>query len=312
MIDSTQPIESRARSDGHVARLATRCGRSVVTRLQLLDDELARLRADGYAAAELAVETLHCILGGQVNERHTATVAEICALHADGLAYSVHAPSVLDLRDQRYPAVQRQTLLSSVRFAIAIAAQILVVHYEARSDDPAIEAQYRAGIVEAAELAGRHQLLIGIENIEVERCERVLEFLEDLRHPWVRMTYDFGHDYLAGDLFGYDHVQSARACVPYAAHLHLTDNFGHFNQARLGDFNLYQAIPQSRIAVMGLGDLHLPLGWGTLPAQQIYDQFAARGYDGLLISEHSSLTYPGNDQAVYTALRALTAGTVSA
>ena len=92
---------------------------------------------------------------------------------------------------------------------------------------------------------------MGIENIEVERCERVLEFLEDLRHPWVRMTYDFAHDYLAGDLFGYDHLQSARACVPYAAHLHLTDNFGRFNQARLGDFNLYQAIPQSHIAVIG-------------------------------------------------------------
>jgi len=311
-MDVSEPTEQRSWSNDHHAQPATRCGRSVITRPHMLDGELTRLRAEGYVAAELAVETLHCILGGQLNERHAATVAEICARHASALAYSVHAPSVLDLRDQRYPELQGQILLCSVRFAAAVGAQVLVVHYESRSDDPAIEAQYRAAIADAAELAGQHRLIIGIENIEVERCERVLEFLEDLRHPWVRMTYDFGHDYLAGDLFGYDHMQSARACVPYAAHLHLTDNFGHFNQARLGDFNLYQAIPQSHIAVMGLGDLHLPLGWGTLPAQQVYDQFAARGYDGLLISEHSSLTYPGNDKAVYTALRALTAGTVSA
>ena len=308
-MDVSQPSEHQLHPSDRGIAPGTRCGRSVITRPHLLDGELTRLRAEGYVAAELAVETLHCILGGQLNEGHTATVAEICARHAVGLAYSVHAPSVLDLRDRRYPELQRQILLCSVRFAVAIGAQVLVVHYESRSEDPAVEAQYRAAIADAAELAGQHALILGIENIEVERCERVLEFLEDLRHPWVRMTYDFGHDYLAGDLFGYDHLQSARACVPYAAHLHLTDNFGHFNQARLGDFNLYQAIPQSHIAVMGLGDLHLPLGWGTLPAQQLYDHFAAGGYDGLLISEHSSFTYPGNDQAVYEALRALTAGT---
>ncbi|MDB5056548.1 MAG: xylose isomerase [Chloroflexi bacterium] len=309
-MNATQPIaltQHRARLDGDGAPAAVRCGRTVITRPHLLDGELTQLRVDGYAAAEIAVETLHCILGGRLNERHVADVAETCARHAGTLAYSVHSPAVLNLRDQRYPEVQREILLCSVRFAAAIGARVLVVHYEARSEDPAIEAQYRAAIAEAAELAGQHALILGIENIEVERSERVLEFLEGLRHPWVRMTYDFGHDYLAGDLFGYDHLESARACAPYAAHLHLTDNFGHFNQARLGDFNLYRAIPLSHVAVMGLGDVHMPLGWGTLPAEQVYGHFASHGYAGLLISEHDPFAYPGNDEAVCAALQALTA-----
>ena len=129
-MDLSQPAGHQLHPGDHGTASGTRCGRSVVTRPHLLDGELTRLRSEGYAAAELAVETLHCILGGQLNERHTATVAETCARHADGLAYSVHAPSVLDLRDQRYPELQRQILLCSVRFAAAIGAQVLVVHYE--------------------------------------------------------------------------------------------------------------------------------------------------------------------------------------
>jgi sugar phosphate isomerase/epimerase len=196
-------------------------------------------------------------------------------------------------------------LLCTVRFSAAIAAKVLVVHYEARSDDPAVEAQFRAAIEQAADLAGQHGVVLGIENIEVERTERVIEFVEQLAHPFVRMTYDFAHDYLASDLFDYDYLQSARACVPYAAHLHLTDNFGRFNMARLGDWALYQSIPYPDINVTGLGDTHLPLGWGTLPAHAIFSLFASHGYRGLLISEHRRNAFADYDAEVCRAMEAL-------
>jgi sugar phosphate isomerase/epimerase len=306
-LDSTTPREERGPRQGeqHVAS-GVRCGRSVATAPQALDVELAQLAGAGYVAAELEIDTLQCIFAGRLVERAVAVVAAICARHPS-LAYSVHSPAVLDLRDRQYPDLQREILLGSVRFAAAIGARVLVVHYEARSDDPRVEEQYRAAIMEAAELAGRHALILGIENIEVERSERVLEFLEQVRHPWVRMTYDFGHNYLAGNHFGYDHVAAARACAPYVAHLHITDNFGRFNPARLGDFNLYRAIPHSNVAIMGLGDLHLPLGWGSLPARRVYEHFAAHGYSGLLISEHDRGVYASADDEVCHTLRALTA-----
>jgi sugar phosphate isomerase/epimerase len=149
--------------------------------------------------------------------------------------------------------------------------------------------------------------VLGIENIEVERSEVVLEFLERLHHPWVRMTYDFGHNFLAGSLFGYDHMAAARVCAPYVAHLHVTDNFGRFNPARLGDFNLYQAIPHSNVEILGIGDLHLPLGWGTLPAHDAFAAVTSQGFRGLLISEHDYYHYDGADAEVLQAMRALAA-----
>jgi sugar phosphate isomerase/epimerase len=283
------------------------CGRSVASLPADLANDLSRAVTAGYTAAELKVETLHCIVGGRLIERNVARVAEICAGFSADLLYSVHSPAVLDLRHQKDPDLHREILLCCVRFSAAVGARVLVVHYEARSDDPAVEAQFKAAIEEAAEVAGRHGVILGIENIEVERAERVLEFLEALCHPWVRMTYDFAHNYLASDLFGYDYLRSTRDCVPYAAHLHLTDNFGRFNMARLGDWALYQATPTADITVTGMGDAHLPLGWGILPAAEVYNQFAANGYRGLLISEHRRNAFAEQDAEICSAMRELVA-----
>jgi sugar phosphate isomerase/epimerase len=294
------PVPERAVTAG-----AVQCGRSVVAGPATLADDLMHLVATGYTAAELAMDTLQCVLGGRLVERTVEHVAHTCAAYPR-LSYSVHAPAVLDLRDQQHPAIHRAILRSSVRFAGAIGARVLVVHFEAHSDRRRVEEAYRTAIDEAADLAGRHEVILGIENIEVERTERVVEFVEALQHPWVRMTYDFAHDYLAADYFGYDHIASACACASYAAHLHLTDNFGRFNLARLDDFAIYRATPHANVAIMGLGDLHLPLGWGSLPARDVYRCFAERGYTGLLISEHDRGVYAHADEQVCRDLLALT------
>jgi sugar phosphate isomerase/epimerase len=287
---------------------AIQYGRTVRVPAHALDADLESVKRAGFDAAEIAVGQLNCIIGGRLSERVLELVLETCDRHTD-LIYTVHSPAVLDLRNQDRPELHREILLSSVRFAQAIKARVLVVHYEARSEQPAIEAQFRASIEAAAELASQIGLILGVENIEVERTERVLEFIAGVNHRSVRMTYDFGHDYLAGDLFGYDHIASARACAPYVAHLHITDNHGHFNQARLGDFNLYKAIPYVDIVATGLGDMHLPLGLGTLPAQAVHDAVTSHGYRGLLVSEHQYDAFPTFDVDVRQNLQALASGT---
>jgi sugar phosphate isomerase/epimerase len=196
---------------------------------------------------------------------------------------------VLDLRHPALPDLHCDILLSTVRFAAAVGARLVVVHYEQRSDSPAIELQFRRAIDAAAEAAGPRHVTLGVENIEVERAERVLAYIDQVDAPHVRLTYDFGHDFLAAAHFGYDFLTSVRACAPYAAHAHCSDNFGRFDPARLGDFTLYKAIPQRNLNVSGLGDVHLPIGWGALPYDAAIAAFGAarhRPYDGILLGEH--------------------------
>jgi sugar phosphate isomerase/epimerase len=57
----------------------------------------------------------------------------------------------------------------------------------------------------------------------------------------------------------------------------------------------------------GMGDLHLPIGYGTLPMTAVYAPFAAQGFSGLIVSEHERRAFPETDREVCERLRELTA-----
>ena len=278
--------------------MAIACGAGAGASLESLPAELARLVELGYTAAELNPEYLDCIFGGQLHARQAARIGEACQPLAarpgadpppGKLVFTVHAPAVLDLRHPTRPELHRDILCATVELAGAICARLVVVHFEQRSLSAGREAQLRRGIEVAAEVAAGLNVVLGVENIEVERAERVLELVDAIDSPLVRMTYDFGHDFLAAAHFGYDHLSSVRACAPYAVHTHLSDNFGRFDPARLGDFALYKAIPARNLNVTGLGDVHLPIGWGVLPYAAAIEAFqGARQtpFAGVLLGEH--------------------------
>ena len=52
--------------------------------------------------------------------------------------------------------------------------------------------------------------------------------------------------------------------APFSEHLHMHDSFG-----------LLQKMPtfyKSEAVSYGLGDIHLPLGWGNIPFDEIFDE----------------------------------------
>ncbi len=274
------------------------CAAGAGASLEGLSRELSRLANLGYNAAELNPEYLDCIFGGRVHRGQLERAAEACRPYvappgqrpAKGqLALSVHSPAVLDLRHATLPELHRDILLATVEFAAAVGARLVVVHFEQRSASTAVETQFRRSVETAGDLASRYQIVLGVENIEVERSERVLELVDAIDQPHVRLTYDFGHDFLAAAAFGYDYLSSVRACAPYAMHAHCSDNFGRFDPARLGDFTLYKAIPARNLNVSGMGDVHLPIGWGALPydeAMTAFREARAVPFEGILLGEH--------------------------
>lgn len=62
----------------------------------------------------------------------------------------------------------------------------------------------------------------------------------------------------------------------YIVHCHVHDNFG--NPVSYAEKNQCHLLP------LGKGDLHLPVGWGTIPFAELFREFIA-DYDGLLICE---------------------------
>ncbi len=76
------------------------------------------------------------------------------------------------------------------------------------------------------------------------------------------MCYDFAHSYINSKKLGYDFLRSIRVAKPYIRHAHVNDNFGKGKPE--------SAPPYIEAMPMGIGDLHLPIGWGNIPYEDVF------------------------------------------
>lgn len=158
-----------------------------------------------------------------------------------------------------------------------------MIHYGQPSDDPAVEAQFERLLLAAADRADG--TILAVENIEVAPSGRVVDLVERLAHPAIAMTWDPGHDILAADAFGYDIDEAARRCAPHVVHLHAQDNFGRYEPLRLTDRESYAQKGKLHWTALGRGDLHLPIGWGTIPWERLLTPLRAQGFNGTVVTE---------------------------
>ena len=123
--------------------------------------------------------------------------------------------------------------------------------------------------------AARHGVRIAVETLFVfERARytataaRLAEEIRAIDHPQVCGTLDFSHVYLYATFLGLDFIEQAKAFAPVAGHIHAHDSFGRPK--------LVETASPSEDLAFGLGDLHLPLGWGDLPWDELLPQLSVQ------------------------------------
>jgi sugar phosphate isomerase/epimerase len=159
---------------------------------------------------------------------------------------------------------------------------VLVLHFEQRSQDPRDEAAFDEAILRLSDEAG--DVLLGVENIEVERIEPVLACVRRINRPNVVMTLDVGHAHLAAAYFRFEFLDAIRSTLPLVRHVHVNDNFGRYDPLRLENFTLYRTQTPVDNFPLGKGDLHWPVGWGGIPLEKVFELL--RGYEGTVIHEY--------------------------
>jgi len=87
--------------------------------------------------------------------------------------------------------------------------------------------------------------------------------VEAVDHPCLGVCLDFGHLFLASATQGFDFLCAVRELAPRAAVLHVHDNLGRPQPRPRGESYGGQII-------RGEGDLHLPLGWGSIPFEAVF------------------------------------------
>lgn len=263
------------------ASLVSATGVSVGGNFATLDARLDRLATAGGTHAELSATALHITIAGQDNTPRVEAIAAICAGYQ--LGFSVHAPIAINLMDETHLALHEAVLASSLRFAARIGARAVVIHpgrvhpqadLAARRRLLAVE---RDAVLRAADLAGSGGQMIAMENLNPNRNmmagtmtsyaldpRALAEQIAAIDHPAVCGTLDFGHGWLAAGRLGFDYLAAVRDFAPFVGHLHVTDNCGM-------PITYVDATDDEHVAY-GMGDLHLPIGWGSVP------------YDALLAS----------------------------
>jgi sugar phosphate isomerase/epimerase len=134
----------------------------------------------------------------------------------------------------------------------------------------------RVALREMGDLAARYGVKIALETLFVEDARRytadpvrLARAIAEIDHPQVCGALDFSHAYIMTTLRGMDYLDALRAFAPWTNHLHVHDSFGR--PTTMGGFFSHT----ERIA-FGMGDLHLPMGWGDIPWETILPQLAFR------------------------------------
>jgi sugar phosphate isomerase/epimerase len=234
-------------------------------------DELLRAVADaGYSHAEVDPRRWDVWLGGRVNAGELGRWSRILDRHRDRLAFTLHGPLEANLFETADGRAHAALLQAAVEVAGAIAAEVTVVHPGRRtagSSAPlaalmAAEREVLAALgARAEEWDGRVAVETWYSAGAVEYSyavwpEQLVAQIEAVGHPSVGACLDFSHVFLAAEWFGFDFLDGVRLLAPLAVHLHVQDTFGWAHDLD--------------VPALGLGDLHLPPGWGRVPLEEAF------------------------------------------
>lgn len=245
------------------------------------DGEFETLRADMRALAdmgcdtvEIGITTLDLVSGGRIIEERAAELAKLC--DEFDFRYTVHGLVSSNFMDPATQRFQIDAAKALVELCDRIGAGILVHHSGSLRADQIHERagadqREREALTELADFARPRGVRIALENIFTtepgqyrQTPTEVAATVRALNHPNVVALIDFSHAYLEATYKGLDFFAEIAAMAPVTGHLHVHDSFGR-PQA------FYRGYHAQENTAMGIGDLHMPLGWGDIDWTRIFD-----------------------------------------
>ncbi|MEO5806499.1 TIM barrel protein [Devosia sp.] len=241
--------------------------------LESLELDLRRLADIGVDTVEIALTTMDLISGGRIIEERAARL--VALTDQFDFRYTVHGLVSSNFMD---PATVRHQVAAAkalVELCDRIDSRILVQHggniraaeIKDRAHADMVE---REALTELAEFARPYGVGIALENIFTtepgqyrQTPAEVAATVKAVNHPNVVALIDFSHAYIESTYRGLDFREQLRAMAPVAGHLHVHDSFG----LPIAHYQPYH--PQEATA-LGLGDLHMPLGWGDIDWEDIF------------------------------------------
>jgi len=237
---------------------------------ELIDEAIAA----GCSTVELPLAELTMIVGARLHPDQLRRLLEIC--RSRPVRYTTHGPLAVNLfvGPDRLPR-HLDVLRAAMEAAAEVGSERFVLHagYMRPDDGRALETAYetqRELLSRLGDTARSYGFVLCVENIfpgfDGEQVtpspSRLAAELNLIDHPAVAATLDFGHARLHAAKTGGEFLSEIAALAPHARHLHVHDGFGRPE-------NTWTPSPNEKLA-FGLGDLHLPIGWGDTPWDEVW------------------------------------------
>ncbi|PZU83646.1 MAG: myo-inositol catabolism protein [Shinella sp.] len=246
------------------------------------DGEFASLEQDLRALAEIGVDTVELgitsvdlIAGGRIiKERADRLVALTSQFD---FRYTVHGLVSSNFMDPVTCRYQLDAAKALVEICDRVGARILVQHGGCLRADQigeraGADLREREALFELAEFCKPYGVRIALENIFTtepgqyrQTPAEVAATVKAVNHPNLVALIDFSHAYIESTYRGLDFRDQLRAMALVAGHLHVHDSFGRPQ-------GFYQGYHPQENTAMGIGDLHMPLGWGDIDWDDIFSE----------------------------------------
>lgn len=242
---------------------------------QSFHDDLRALADMGVDTVELGLTSLDLISGGRIIPERAERLVDITSQF--DFRYTVHglvSSNFMDPVTQRY---QLEAAKALVEVCDRVNARVLVQHGGClRADQIAERAgadeREREALVELGDFARPYGVRIALENIFTTELgqyrqtpSQVAETVKAVNHSQIVALIDFSHAYIESTHRGLDFFDEIAAMAPVAGHLHVHDSFGRPQ-------GFYKPFHPQENTAMGIGDLHMPLGWGDIDWNRIFSE----------------------------------------
>jgi len=254
-------------------------------RLAALERQLGEIAASGADFVELFGPEIDVVVGGRPVPARVERVREM--LTRSGLRSTIHLPIETNLMDEMHAAMHQGVVRAFIDVASDLGSEALVIHpgvltpAAAARDLERLRAVERDALKALADAAGSKGVDLCLENIlptyamirggHVDTgidLRRIAEQVARVDHPFLHGTVDFSHGWIASRYLGFDYPAALAEFAPYVKHLHMHDS--------LGELETMERMAYGGEVPYGIGDLHLPLGWGTIPFAELLPTLAVR------------------------------------
>ena len=181
--------------------------------------------------------------------------------------------------DEKYFDDHKEILKKNIEVSSEIGATHLITHFGYTSlDNYENKSKYEDLLKKQNEFYEEMSLIADKNNVTLEiEClipfeensyaplpSEVANNLNNINHPKIIACLDISHAYINCTYRNAHFINEIKEMAPLSEHVHMHDSFG-----------ILQEMPtyiQSEANSYGLGDIHLPLGWGSIPFNKVFDE----------------------------------------